>query len=117
MQANQAGRIAALVLLAFFGVTLLFPSLAEHVTRPLVGLGNRLSSSAQGSAGGTGKVASSFLLGIGTGLLWAPCAGPILGLVLTGAALEGATARTSLLLLAHGLGAATSIPTRTATAW
>src|SRR6185437_875908 len=27
VQANQAGRIAALLLLAFFGVTLLFPSL------------------------------------------------------------------------------------------
>jgi len=109
VQANQAGRIAALVLLAFFGTTLLFPSLAEHVTRPLVGLGNRLSNSAQGSESSAGKAASSFLLGIGTGLLWAPCAGPILGLVLTGAALEGATARTSLLLLAYGLGAATSL--------
>src|ERR1700761_4319053 len=109
VQANQAGRIAALLLLAFFGITLLFPSLAEHVTRPLVGLGDRLSNRAQTSTSGGGQMASSFLLGIGTGLLWAPCAGPILGLVLTGAALEGATAKTSLLLLAYGLGAATSL--------
>jgi cytochrome c biogenesis protein CcdA/thiol-disulfide isomerase/thioredoxin len=109
VEANQAGRIAALVLLAFFGVTLLFPSLAEHASRPLVGLGNRLSNSAQNSGSGTGRILSSFLLGIGTGLLWAPCAGPILGLVLTGAALEGATAKTSLLLLAYGAGAATSL--------
>src|ERR1700728_4121629 len=50
VQANQAGRIAALALLAFFGVTLLFPALAEHVTRPLVGLGDRLSNSAQTGA-------------------------------------------------------------------
>jgi len=109
VQANQAGRIAALLILAFFGITLLFPSLAEHVTRPLVGLGDRLSNRAQTGENGSGRVASSFLLGIGTGLLWAPCAGPILGLVLTGAALEGATAKTSLLLLAYGLGAATSL--------
>ena len=109
VQANQAGRIAALLLLAFFGITLLFPSLAEHVTRPLVDLGDRLSNRAQTGESGSGRVASSFLLGIGTGLLWAPCAGPILGLVLTGAALEGATAKTSLLLLAYGLGAATSL--------
>jgi cytochrome c biogenesis protein CcdA/thiol-disulfide isomerase/thioredoxin len=109
VQANQAGRIAALLLLAFFGITLLFPSLAEHVTRPLVGLGDRLSNRAQTSTTGGGQMASSFLLGIGTGLLWAPCAGPILGLVLTGAALEGATAKTSLLLLAYGAGAATSL--------
>ena len=44
-----------------------------------------------------------------TGLLWAPCAGPILGLVLTGAALSGPTARTTLLLFAYAAGAATSL--------
>ena len=49
------------------------------------------------------------LLGIGTGLLWAPCAGPILGLILTGAALEGASARTVILLVAYAAGAATSL--------
>lgn len=44
-----------------------------------------------------------------TGLLWAPCAGPILGLVLTGAALQGASIGTTLLLLAYAAGAATSL--------
>src|SRR5215472_10846418 len=39
VQANEYGRIAALVLLALFGVTLLFPSLAERMTRPLVAAG------------------------------------------------------------------------------
>ena len=48
-------------------------------------------------------------MAIATGLLWAPCAGPILGLVLTGAALQGANAKTSLLLLAYAAGAATSL--------
>lgn len=43
------------------------------------------------------------------GLLWAPCAGPILGLVLTGAALQGANVGTTLLLLAYSAGAATSL--------
>jgi thiol-disulfide isomerase/thioredoxin len=42
-------------------------------------------------------------------LLWAPCAGPILGLVLSTAALQGASARTTLLLLAYAAGAATSL--------
>ena len=41
--------------------------------------------------------------------LWAPCAGPILGLILTGAAIKGASASTTLLLLAYALGAATSL--------
>ena len=52
---------------------------------------------------------SPVLLGIGTGLLWAPCAGPILGLILTGAALNGASVGSSLLLLAYAAGACTSL--------
>ena len=46
----------------------------------------------------------SLLLGVATGLLWAPCAGPVLGLILTGAALQGASVQTSLLLLAYAAG-------------
>ncbi len=108
--ANQYGRVAAIALLALFGVTLLFPGLSDRLTRPLVVLGSRLSQSAsEGSAQSGSSVAPSFLLGIATGLLWAPCAGPILGLLLTGAALGGANAGTSMLLLAYAAGAATSL--------
>jgi cytochrome c biogenesis protein CcdA/thiol-disulfide isomerase/thioredoxin len=103
VHANQYGRIAALVLLAFFGVTLLSRALADRLTRPLVALGDRLS---QGAGSGIG---ASFVLGIATGLLWAPCAGPILGLVLTGAAIQGASTGTTVLLLAYAAGAATSL--------
>ena len=105
VQANQAGRIAAMALLALLGLTLLLPSLAERLTRPLVALGGRLSD----RAGGHDGVGASLLLGVATGLLWAPCAGPILGLILTGAAINGASASTTLLLLAYALGAATSL--------
>jgi cytochrome c biogenesis protein CcdA/thiol-disulfide isomerase/thioredoxin len=104
VRANQFGRIAALVLFGIFGLTLLFSSLAERLSRPLVRLGNRLSQNPTGPS-----IANSFLLGIGTGLLWAPCAGPILGLILTGAALSGASTHTTLLLLAYAAGAATSL--------
>jgi cytochrome c biogenesis protein CcdA/thiol-disulfide isomerase/thioredoxin len=104
VRANQFGRIAALLLLGVFGLTLLFSSLAERLSRPLVRLGSKLQNSDAGPS-----VANSFLLGIGTGLLWAPCAGPILGLILTGAALGGASAHTALLLLAYAAGAATSL--------
>lgn len=109
--ANQYGRAAALVLLVVFGATLLVPALAERLTRPLVAFGSRLSETAgdaQRNGAGSG-VGASLLLGVATGLLWAPCAGPILGLILTGAALQGASARTSLLLLAYAAGAATSL--------
>ena len=107
-QANQYGRWLAIGLLAVFGLTLLLPRLAERLMRPLVNAGSRLSNFAQADGKPAGP-ASSFLLGIATGLLWAPCAGPILGLVLTGAALQGASLGTTLLLLAYAAGAATSL--------
>ncbi|OCJ07385.1 cytochrome C biogenesis protein [Rhizobium sp. AC27/96] len=110
VEANEYGRYAALVLLAIFGVILLFPSLSDYLTRPLVSLGARLSQSAdRSSRSGGSAIAASLLLGVATGLLWAPCAGPVLGLILTGAALQGASVGTTLLLLAYALGAATSL--------
>ncbi|MDL2408979.1 cytochrome c biogenesis protein DipZ [Rhizobium calliandrae] len=107
VHANEYGRYAAIMLLALFGVTLVSPQLASILTRPIVALGNRLLNSPGHRSGST--VGSSLVLGIATGLLWAPCAGPILGLVLTGAALQGANAHTTLLLLAYAAGAATSL--------
>jgi cytochrome c biogenesis protein CcdA/thiol-disulfide isomerase/thioredoxin len=110
VEANQYGRIAAIAILALFGVALLFPALSDRMTRPLVALGARLSQSAdQGTGTGASAVLPSLLLGVATGLLWAPCAGPVLGLILTGAALQGASVQTSLLLLAYAAGAATSL--------
>jgi len=106
VHANEIGRYAAVALIAGFGVTLLSPRIAAVVTRPAVALGSRLSQQASGKKGSVG---TSFLLGVATGLLWAPCAGPILGLVLTGAALQGANVQTTLLLTAYAAGAATSL--------
>jgi len=108
VQANEYGRYAAIALLALFGVTLLFPELSDRLTRPLVALGGRLSESADRNEH-AGSVWPSLLLGVATGLLWAPCAGPVLGLILTGAALQGANVHTTLLLLAYAAGAATSL--------
>lgn len=103
---NQYGRAIAMVVLAAFGLTLIFPSLADRAMRPFVNFGTKLSTSvsAQDAA-----VLPSFLLGVAIGFLWAPCAGPILGLILTGAVLNGAGITTSLLLLAYAAGAGTSL--------
>ncbi|MGH6944278.1 MAG: cytochrome c biogenesis protein DipZ [Geminicoccaceae bacterium] len=107
---NQYGRIAAAALLAVFGLALLLPGIADRLARPLVALGARLSRSAERQAAGPGSpVLPSLLLGVATGLLWAPCAGPLLGLILTGAAIHGASVATSLLLLTYAAGAATSL--------
>ncbi|WP_282411001.1 cytochrome c biogenesis protein DipZ [Pseudomonas sp. PS02303] len=107
VQVNQYGRWLALLFVALFGLTLLLPRLAERLTRPLVAAGSRLSEAAGADA--RPRPGASFLIGVATGLLWAPCAGPILGLLLTGAALQGASIATTLLLLAYAAGAATSL--------
>jgi cytochrome c biogenesis protein CcdA/thiol-disulfide isomerase/thioredoxin len=107
VRANQYGRVAALVVLAVFGLTLLWPALADRLSRPFVQLGSRLAGPSSSEA--SPSPLRSLLLGIATGLLWAPCAGPILGLILTGAALEGASSRSAFLLLAYAAGAATSL--------
>jgi cytochrome c biogenesis protein CcdA/thiol-disulfide isomerase/thioredoxin len=105
VRANQLGRWAALVLLALFGIALVFPSISDRLTRPLVALGSRMSE----QEGQRDSVWSSLVLGVATGLLWAPCAGPILGIIFTAAALNGASLNTTFLLLAYALGAATSL--------
>ncbi|MDI3558992.1 cytochrome c biogenesis protein DipZ [Bradyrhizobium sp. Arg816] len=107
VSANQYGRAAALILLAVFGLTLVFPELADRLMRPLVAVGARISQSAEQP--GEDSLVAPFVLGIATGFLWAPCAGPVLGLILTGAALQGANAGTALLLLVYAAGAATSL--------
>ncbi|MBP2445505.1 cytochrome c biogenesis protein DipZ [Rhizobium leguminosarum] len=108
IRANEYGRLAAIVLLALFGASLLSPRFASTLARPIVDLGNNLvNASSSGRSAPT--VRSALLLGGATGLLWAPCAGPILGLVLTGAALQGANLQTTFLLAAYAAGAATSL--------
>lgn len=107
VSANQYGRVAALILLAVFGLTLVFPGLADRLMRPLVAVGARMSNSAEQA--GEENLLAPLVLGVATGFLWAPCAGPVLGLILTGAALQGASVKTTLLLLAYAAGAATSL--------
>jgi len=94
---NEGARYTAMALLALFGLALLLPAVGDWMSRPLVALGNRLAGAPPGSPRAAGLL--SIGLGLGTGLLWAPCAGPILGLLLTSAALNGANIQTSLLLL------------------
>ena len=110
VQANQWGRWIALALLAAFGLMMLFPAVGDRVMAPLQGLGSRLTEKVRpGRSDALNEVGGSLVLGLATGLLWAPCAGPILGLILTGAALNGASVSTSILLFAYALGAATSM--------
>jgi cytochrome c biogenesis protein CcdA len=106
VRANQIGRILAIIIFALLGLALLFPGLAEYLTRPLVRLGGRVQGQNITEAPGIGR---SLVLGMSTGLLWAPCAGPILGLILTGAALQGPNVHTTFLLLSFSAGAGCSL--------
>jgi cytochrome c biogenesis protein CcdA/thiol-disulfide isomerase/thioredoxin len=105
---NQYGRVFSLVLLTAFAMTLLSRRLADLLARPFIALGNRLSSGSAPADSDEG-VLKSVVLGVATGLLWAPCAGPILGLVLTGAAISGPNTHTTILLFAYAAGAAASL--------
>ena len=109
VQTNEAARWAALLLLAVSGVSMLAPGIADRLSAPVARLGQRLLESTGSGTTGRNPALRSFLTGTATGLLWAPCAGPILGLVLTAAVLQGASAYTSLLLFSYAAGAATSL--------
>jgi cytochrome c biogenesis protein CcdA/thiol-disulfide isomerase/thioredoxin len=107
IQASNSGRYAALIVMSVFALSLISARIGDWLTRPFVMLGNRLDPDTRKKAGPMGSI----MLGVATGLLWAPCAGPILGVILTGAMLQGANVQTSLLLLAYGAGSALSLGT------
>lgn len=99
---SEYGRLLAMVFLTLFGLSLIFQHQFEKLMEPITRLGSKIGSQKKGAGG-------SFLVGVSTGLLWAPCAGPILGLVLTGAASQKNTSYSIALLVAYSLGAATSL--------
>ena len=110
VEANRYGRIIALVVMTVFGLALMFPHFSARLTAPLVLLGVKLSGwVGQNKPDADRTPFASLLLGVATGLVWAPCAGPVLGLILTGAALHGPNIDTVFLLFAYGFGAATSL--------
>jgi cytochrome c biogenesis protein CcdA/thiol-disulfide isomerase/thioredoxin len=89
-------RNAALVLLFVVAATLLVPRLGELLERPFLPLTRRRP----GGAGG------GFVLGLSLGLVFVPCAGPILAYITVRAASEHLTLKAVLLTIAYSLGAA-----------
>ena len=104
VQLNQVGRWAVLAALALFAASLLSPRLAAWWSAPLVRAGERLAHTQDRNSW-----RSAALLGAATGLIWTPCAGPVLGVVLSTAALAGPGVATSLLLVSYGAGAALAL--------
>src|SRR5215472_2255054 len=97
----DALRTAGLVLLVIFGVLMIWPAAFERLTARLAGSGVALRpiTAAQTNLGG-------FVLGTTLGLIWTPCAGPVLGAILTAIATSPDRAHGALLLLTYTVGAA-----------
>lgn len=96
------GRGLALAFFALVGLSLLSQRIAQRLTSPLVALGNQLNDASSRQRGWIG----SLLAGLAVGLLWAPCAGPVLGAILSLGFVHPGQATTGGLLLAYGSGGA-----------
>ncbi len=98
--ADDFARTAAVVVLALFGVALLWPRLGLLVERALAPL-QRFGPSSRGNGFWSGLVVGGAL-----GFLYAPCAGPILAAVISLSATQGASAELVVVALAYGAGSA-----------
>jgi cytochrome c-type biogenesis protein len=96
-------RSAASVLLIGFGFLMVWPSSFERLAIRAGGLFGGVTAGAttsrQGNLGG-------FVLGTTLGLVWSPCAGPVLGSILTIIATSRDNAWASALLVVYAIGAA-----------
>jgi cytochrome c-type biogenesis protein len=92
-------RTSAAVLLVGFGLLMIWPAPFEWLAVRFGSLTGGRAASRQGVFGG-------FVLGTTLGLVWTPCAGPVLGSILTVVATSKDTAWASLLLVVYAIGAA-----------
>jgi cytochrome c biogenesis protein CcdA len=95
-------RTGATVLLFGFGLLMIWPAPFEWLSIRIGGFsggGDNDRQAHQGNIGG-------FILGTTLGLVWTPCAGPVLGSILTVVATSKNTAWASLLLVIYAIGAA-----------
>ncbi len=92
-------RMGAAILLTGFGLLMIWPAPFEWLSARIGGFTGGSAASRQGMTGG-------FVLGTTLGLVWTPCAGPVLGSILTVIATSKDTAWASLLLVVYAIGAA-----------
>lgn len=95
-------RNIAITALAIFGILLLFPKIFELAAQRLSGFSTKAQQLSQ-KAGD--KNFGGFVLGVILGLIWTPCAGPILGSILTLIATQTNFSQAIPLLLAYSIGA------------
>jgi cytochrome c biogenesis protein CcdA/thiol-disulfide isomerase/thioredoxin len=88
-------RNIAIAVVALVGLSLVWPRLGDLLGRPFYALARRRPS----------DTGSGFVLGLSLGLLFTPCAGPVIAAVVTVAATRSLTGEAFLITLAYGLGA------------
>lgn len=96
-------RDGAAILLAVFGLLMIWPAPFEWLT---IRLSGHLNSSTGTQLRDRQSLLGGFVLGTTLGLVWTPCAGPVLGSILTIIATSKDTAWASVLLMAYAIGAA-----------
>jgi cytochrome c biogenesis protein CcdA/thiol-disulfide isomerase/thioredoxin len=108
--AAAVGRVIAFIVVALMGVALLVPAMAQRLVHPVVRVGALLSTRAAPVGEGTARPSSTAhaLLGVAIGMLWAPCAGPILALLIAATARESWNESVGA-LLTFALGGAVSL--------
>jgi cytochrome c biogenesis protein CcdA/thiol-disulfide isomerase/thioredoxin len=88
-------RNIAIAVVLLVGLSLVWPRLGHLLERPFAALGRRQP----------GEVGGGFLLGVSLGLLFTPCAGPVIAAVSTVAATERFSVGAVFVTLAYALGA------------
>ena len=96
-------RAIAVPILLCFGLLMLWPRPFEWLVARAHGLVGRSDRRADQTPVGN---VSGFFLGTTLGLVWTPCAGPVLGSILTIIATSPHIQREALLLVAYAIGAA-----------
>jgi len=92
-------RSAAAMLLVGFGLLMIWPT-------PFEWLSTRIGGLSGGSVAANRGVFGGFVLGTTLGLVWTPCAGPVLGSILTVIATSKDTAWAGTQLVVYAIGAA-----------
>ncbi len=96
-------RVAAVVLILFFGLVMLVPRLRHGFEKVAsrIARGGRSQTQSKGFTGG-------LLIGLSLGLVWTPCVGPIMASVISLAITQSIDRGAVFIILAYSLG--TSIP-------
>ena len=96
-------RNAAAILLLGFGLLMIWPAPFEWLS---IRIGGLTGGSSAAMPRPPRAIIGGFVLGTTLGLVWTPCAGPVLGSILTVVATSKDTAWASLQLVVYAIGAA-----------